>query len=373
MKKIKVLHFELSEQIGGIESFLLNLYSNIDREQIAFDFVTTSKTPALRKELEQLGGRIYGISSYCHFFNYKKDIKKLLFQNQYDVVHIHKNSAANIVPFDIVSKVNEKPVVIVHSHNTAPSIGKFTKLLHYLNRDRMFKISDYHFACSKKAAKWMFGDLHQKNICIIPNGIEMKKFVYTDEKAKIKREELGIADETFVLGHIGRFTEQKNHLFLINIFKNILLINPNSVLILIGTGELKSKIESLVSMLGIEEHVLFLGARTDIPELLFAMDAFILPSLYEGLPIAAVEAQAAGLPIFLADTISKETDLANCVSWFSLENAEEEVARKILSQQYGRNEIVRQERNKKMSNSAYNIKTTATELQKIYLTSKKGK
>lgn len=370
MGKVKVLHFELSNQVGGIESFLLNVYSNIDRDKIQFDFVTISEEPALGAQFKELGGKIYEVSNYRCLSNYKKDISQLIEFSDYDVVHFHKNSAANIIPMKIVSKAKNRPLIIVHSHNTSPSVGRVTQILHYLNRKKMYELADYHFACSREAAKWMYNDSCQKDVCIIPNGIETKKFFYTKKKAVKKRLELGIDDDVFVLGHIGRFSEQKNHELLLKIFQSILMIKPKSILLLIGTGNLKEEIEREVSLLGIKDKVWFLGTRTDIPELLFAMDAFIMPSLYEGLPIAAVEAQAAGLQVYLSNKISRESELSNGVSWFSLEENCDEIARKVVEESYKATEEIRQSRNMILSQSQYNIKTTATVLESIYLKAK---
>ncbi len=360
MGKIRVLHFELDKNIGGIETFLLNLYTQIDRNEVQFEFVTAVENPALGDRLEKLGGIIHRVSPHSNPFAYKKDISKLL-ENNYDVIHVHKNSAANIIPLELAEKSGAKKI-IVHSHNTAPSMGKASVLLHKMNRKKLCKIADYKFACSTEAGKWLFGG---DEFTLIKNGIITSRFLYDEKIAAEKRKELGVPENAVLFGHVGRFTDQKNHTFLLDIFSEILKKKPESTLLLVGDGEHKSDCENKARALKISDKVIFAGVREDIPDLMKAMDAFIMPSLYEGLPIVGIEAQAAGLPLFLSDTVSPETELCGSVKWFSINDSADEIADIILSETLSDTDT-RIKRNSEIAKKGYDIKTTADYILNCY-------
>ncbi len=360
MGKIRVLHFELDKNIGGIEMFLLNLYTQIDRDEVQFEFVTAVENPALGDRLEKLGGIIHRVSPHSNPLAYKKDIRKLL-ENDYDVIHVHKNSAANIIPLELAEKSGAKKI-IVHSHNTAPSMGKASVLLHKMNRKKLCKIADYKFACSTEAGRWLFGE---DEFTLIKNGIITERFLYDEKTASDKRKELKVPENAVLFGHVGRFTDQKNHSFLLDIFSEILKLKPESMLLLVGDGEHKSGCENKARALGISDKVIFAGVREDIPDLMKAMDVFVMPSLYEGLPIVGIEAQAAGLALFLSDTVSPQTQLCDSVKWFSINESAEKIAGMILSVPLP-NAGERISRNLEIAEKGYDIKTTADFILKCY-------
>ncbi|WP_455719404.1 glycosyltransferase [Agathobacter sp.] len=360
MDKIRVLHLELDGHLGGIESFLCNLYSEIDRHRIQFDFITRSDNPAKSFELRNLGANIIKISSYNHPLRYLKDLDKVIANGKYDVIHIHKNSAAVILPF-IITKKHNNISVFVHSHNTQPSINGITSLLHRINRTFLYNNADEHFACSKVAGEWLYGK--NREFSVLRNGIITSKYRFSEEKRKDKRQELNIPKDAFVVGNVGRFAEQKNQKRLVEIFEEIVKIKSNCFLILIGEGILKEKIQMYVNEKNIK-NVKFLGVRNDIPDLMMAMDAFVMTSLYEGLPIVGVEAQAAGLDLYLSDTISKETELLDSVKWFGLNESNREIAEIIKFETITGDE--RKYRNEKVKNMGYDIKQTAEELLNKY-------
>lgn len=358
MKKIRILHFELDSNPGGIETFLLNLYEQIDRERFQFDFVTRSVHPANKEVFEKLGGHVFYVTTYKKPFRYMRDIQKIL-EKKYDIIHIHKNSAANILPA-IAAKKYSDSVVIVHSHNTRPSVdGAY--LLHKLNRARLYHLADVHLACSDAAGRWLYGTHEYK---VISNGIEMQKFCFRKDVRDRYRKDLKIDTKDFVIIHVGRFTEQKNHRKLLDIFKCITYMEKNCRLILVGTGPTQNEIKEYAQKLGMGKRTLFLNNRDDVNYLLMAADCFVMPSLYEGLPFAAIEAQATGIPVYLADTISQETSVSDGVQWFSLEDSDREIANLIRIKKVP--EQVRIEKNKILQGSPYNIKVSVEQMQKVY-------
>lgn len=358
MRKARILHFELDSNLGGIESFLLNLYKEIDRDAIQFDFVTQSDTPALAGEFLSLGANIYKVSSAKNVYRYQHDIQKLLL-NGYDVVHVHKNSLANIVP--IYCGVKADIPVFLHSHNTKPSMGKITYLLHEINKFKAYKMTEEHFACSSEAGHWMY---ENKGFTIARNGIIAERFKFEYSKRIEKRKELLIPEDAFVIGHVGRFTDQKNHELLLDIFNEVSQMKKETMLLLIGEGENRNTIERKAVAFGICDKVKFLGNRSDIPQLLMCMDAFVMPSLYEGLPISAVEAQATGVRTFLSDTISKETALGSGVCWFSIEESPEMIAKMIIEE--CKKELNRINCNSEIINAGFDMKLTANMMIEIY-------
>lgn len=375
MDRVRVLHFELSSAIGGIESFLYNVYTHIDRERIQFDFVTTADKPALGLQLQALGCEIYKVAPHRDIASYSADIHRILAE-KYDVIHVHKNSALNIVPIILASRANPKPYIITHAHNTFFSIGNKARILswlHNISRKRLWELSDCHLACSEAAAKWMYGK-RASSATILCHGVDVEKFRYDFFEAKLKRTQLGISQETFVVGHVGRFSNQKNHQFLIRIFFELKQKRPNSKLLLIGDGENRERIMAQVAELQLKDDVLFLGERDDVRGLLAAMDAFIFPSLYEGRPLAVVEAQAAGLEVYISDSVTRETELTSGVHWFSLTERPEIIAARILENYTGDIQLEkRNEYNRTVRMSPFNIERTVDILQNCYLSACSGK
>lgn len=217
MKKIRVLHSELNGELGGIESFLYNVYRFIDKEKVEFDFLTISDTPAYGEELKKTGSTVYKVPKHINFLGYYFAIDKILREGNYDIVHIHKNSAIDISILKVLQRFpNIK--VIVHSHNTFPSVGGKLEKLHKFNRKYLYDNADYRLACSDNAGKWMY---ENGTFEIIKNGIDTKGFRFCTEYGEEIRATYGIPMDAFVIGHVGRFTNQKNHSKLIDIFAAI--------------------------------------------------------------------------------------------------------------------------------------------------------
>jgi glycosyltransferase involved in cell wall biosynthesis len=313
MSNIKILNFKLSGNFGGIESFLLNLAKCSDANDVQLDFISKNSNLTFEKEFEKIGCKIHKVPS--DIFGYFREVKKLL--NDYDIIHIHKNSAADII-FPLLAKRYGRARIIVHSHNTNPSTGgAAVKLLHMINRPILRKLADLCFACSDSAAKWLYGEKFAENSRIIKNGIIVEDYTFNREIREQIRHEFNLEDK-FVIGHVGRFSRQKNHELLIDIFNEIYKSNKNARLMLVGDGELRGQLEEKVYRLGLSDKVIFCGVRDDVNRLYQAMDVFLFPSLYEGLPVAAVEAQAAGLYIIASSEIPQSADLTGCVKFMDL-------------------------------------------------------
>lgn len=355
---IKVLHSELQSNIGGIESFLLNLTKSMDMTNIHFDMLMRGNNPYLENELKGLGVTIYKVPT--NSLQYSKFIKKLIEENNYDFVHVHKNSAANIL-LPIMVKKYSHAKLIVHSHNTSPSSGsKIAIALHKLNRSRLYKLSDFRFACSDTAAEWMFGkDYQNKDVKIIKNGIIAQDYVYNPEVRTKMREQLGLTGK-FAIGHVGAFREQKNHKFLLKVFSE--LDDPNAELVLVGDGPLKEDIEEMAKTLEVSDRVRFLGSRNDIAELLQAFDVFVMPSLWEGLSIATIEAQSSDLITLLSDKVSNEVKITENVFFLPL----------VIDKWLDKIEEVLNEKKARKNNlekiikSGYDAKSSANVIMNIY-------
>ena len=291
---------------------IMNLYREIDRDHIQFDFVVHSqKEGAYDQEIRILGGTIYHCPAYKGFnhFSYREWWYRFFGDHHldYGIVHGHIGSTASIY----LSAAKRYGVfTIAHSHSSFSGWNIRTMLYKTISYATRY-VADYFFACSTDAALDRFGInvVNGSHFHIVPNSINSRDYIYTDKRMNILRQKYGISSKTLVIGHVGRFCKVKNHIFVLYIFKEILVRNTNSLLLLAGDGPLKHEMKDLAERLGIRKQVKFLGVRTDINDLMCLMDVFIFPSLYEGLPVALVEAQASGLPAVISDHIPKDSIL----------------------------------------------------------------
>lgn len=361
MRKLKILHVQLTDNFGGIESLLLNVYSKIDRSTFHFDFIANGEA-SYQPKLKELGANIYIMPSIKHIITYKRKFLDILDYN-YDIVHFHKNSAANILPILWAKHHYTHPKIIIHSHNSAPSINnKCLFFLHKTNRHLLNNLADKKIACSELAAKWMFGN--DMDVNVIYNGVDLSRFSYSYLAREKIRENYNLKSNTLVIGNVGRFSEQKNQVFLINIFYHILKRNKNSCLLLIGTGRLETILKNRAKELGIKDKVLFLGNKENVQDYLSAMDIYVAPSLYEGLSVSLIEAQAEGLRLFLSNRISAETAVTDLVSYFTLDTPSDQIAKYILE-----NKLLSKDRSKYstiLQSSSFNIDSTINNIEKVY-------
>lgn len=304
---------------GGVESIVMNYYSHIDRNKIQFDFICDSDSTNIPKDkIISMGGRVILVSPYQHIFKYNRELMKIFKENKYKIVHSHINTLS-IFPLRIAKKAGV-PIRIAHSHSTT-NIKEWKKnILKQMLRPFSKVYANQYMCCSQYAGEWLFNKktFKQGKVYLLNNAIDVDKFKYNKTIRADKRKELNIDDNTFVVGHIGRFVEQKNHLFLIDLFNELHKEKSNSLLILVGQGPLFDAVKAKVHRLGLENCVLLLGQRNDVFDLYQAFDMFVLPSLYEGLPVVGVEAQTSGLPSIFSDKITKEVRLLESTKFISL-------------------------------------------------------
>lgn len=317
----RVLQIVDCMDLGGIQTFIMNTYREIVNHGIQYDFmVFHDRKQYFEDEITALGGKTFKLPSRRDGWIKSRKAIEHFFDNHsdYKVVHYHTSSLSYLDPLAIAAKM-KIPVRIVHSHSTNAPGSRFHYYLHKLNKRRIADIATLFFACGDLAGKWMFeGSGCEDKVQLINNGIDMKKYTYNEQIRDRIRTQLGINNE-FVIGHVGRFSTVKNHSYLLEVFADYLkMANGNSRLLLVGDGELRSQMEEYAKQLGLCDYVIFLGARRDVPQLLQAMDYMIMPSIYEGFPVTAVEAQASGLPCLLSDTITKDAAIKSNVKMLSI-------------------------------------------------------
>lgn len=350
---------------GGVEAVTINYYRNIDKNKVQLDFICDEDSTNIPyEEIERMGGKVIIIPSYSKPFKYHKALKRVLKEGNYKIIHSNINTLSVFSLF--AAKCAGVPVRIAHSHSTTNKKEKKKNLMKQILRPFSKVFATDYMCCSELAGRWLFGnkEYDKGNVYLLNNAIDLDKFKYNESLRKKKRKELGIKDDTLVIGHIGRFVAQKNHDFLIDIFNEIHKKNNNSILLLAGQGPLMEDIKNKVKELNLEDSVKFLGQRNDANELYQAFDVFLLPSLYEGLPVVGVEAQAAGLLCYLSDDMTKETKVLDITKFMSLNNTPEEWAGNILDDV---KKYKRIDTSKEMTAKNFNIKEEAKKLEEYYL------
>lgn len=313
-----------SMDMGGAETFLMKIYRCLNKKEYQMDFcVSKKKEGVYDNEIISLGGKIYHITPKTKnpFKNFNA-IKRIVEKNNYKVVfRISQHSLSALELF--AAKLGGAKKLIYRSSNSNSGGGKLNLLAHYIFRPVANRISNVKIAPSKEAAIFMFGKRYVKlnRVLILNNGLDYNMFKFNEEFRKSIRKELNIKPATTVIGHVGRFNFQKNHKFLIDIFEKYQKINNDSVLLLVGIGELENEIKKYVNIKNITSKVIFLGLRKDTYKIYSALDYFIFPSLFEGMPNTVIEAQANGLPCIISDTISKDVKILNSLRFISLDKS----------------------------------------------------
>lgn len=350
---------------GGVESVVMNYYIHIDRSKIQFDFICDEDSTNIPyDEINSLGGKVILIPPYQKVIKYHNELKKVLKDGNYKIVHSHINTLSVFSLW--AAKSAGVPVRIAHSHSTTNKKEKKKNLMKQVLKHFSKVFATDYMCCSELAGRWLFGDKEydRGNVYLLNNAIDLDKFKYDENIRKEKRKELNISDDTLVIGHVGRFVEQKNHRFLIDIFNEVHKERKNSILLLAGQGPLVEEIHEKVNELGLNESVRFLGQRKDIDKLYQAMDLFLFPSLYEGLGMVAVEAQVSGLPCVVSTEIPEIAKVTEKITFVNLENKIETWTEIIFK--YIKN-INRKNINFTDGIKKYDIIKEATKLEKKYL------
>ncbi len=313
---IRVLQMIGTLGLGGSQTMLMNLYRNIDRERIQFDFVLDHPDgDYFIPEVTRLGGQVFTMAPFrgINAGEVRRDWNNFFYTHpgEYSVLHSHVRSYASL--YLPVAKAHGLKTII-HSHNTANGSGVNAAVKDVLQKPLRHQ-ADILMACSTEAGEWLYGKkaCQSEKYVFLPNAVDTARFAAGTARRRETRQALGV-DDRYVIGHVGRFNEQKNHGFLLEAFRRAHEQNPKAVLLLVGTGPLQNDVVRKAVSCGIAEDVLMTGNRDDIPDLLAAMDVFAFPSLWEGLPVTLIEAQAAGLPCVISDVITEDVDITPLIT-----------------------------------------------------------
>lgn len=362
----KILVYGITENSGGVESVIMNYYRKLDRTKFQFDILVHKHKVAYEEEIKNLGGNIYYITPRReNYFQYKKELKSFFKQNadNYDAIWVNVCGLSNIDYLKYAKKYGIK-TRIIHSHNSKNMGSILTEILHKFNKLFIKKYATDFWSCGELASRYFYSNkiIAGKYHKIINNAVDIDKFKFNNDVRLQCRTELRL-NNNFVVGHIGRLHFQKNQEFLIDIFDEIQKLKPNSMLVLVGDGEDKEKLIQKINEKGISDKVIFLGIRKDVELVMQTFDSFVFPSLFEGLPVVLFEAQAAGLKIFAADTISEKSKITSNFEFLSLESSPKYWAEKIVKE--CDNNYDRMLSNQEMKNSNYNIENQIVEFEKF--------
>ncbi len=344
---------------AGTKSYVMNYYNNIDIKKVHMDFIIDDTSPITEyHDIESRGSRVYRIPTVKHPVRHMKQMIKILKEGKYSCVHSFKNSL-NVFTM-CAAKAAGIPIRISHNLSTAHP-GERKTIIKNILRPFSTLFVTHMAANSLLAAEWMFGKKNLDECTIFHNAIDLEKYKYDEELRNTTRKKLGL-ENSFVIGHIGRYEYQKNHEFLIDIFNALYKKDKSAKLLLVGYGSLKEKIWSKIEKLGLREAVIDAGATEDIIPFYNAMDCFVLPSFYEGLPVVGIEAQATGLPCILSTEITRETKITDNVQFISLNESADLWAEKILEYK----NCVHQNNTKMLTSNGYDIKKEVNKLMRYY-------
>ena len=367
--KIKVLFFmDGIGNAGGIQEMAIKWMENIDREKVQIDILSynSGKSDNYIERVEAFGGKVYVIQTYMHkgcILESFRQTKEFFRTHKYDILHAHSSSKALFIMY--YAKKYGIKTRILHSHCTKFIIeGHVAKTIATLMKIPTVGLTTEFYACSSEAGEFLFGKkaLNTKQITIAHNGINVELFKPDTIKRNLVRKELEI-EHNFVIGNVGRFRPQKNHDFLIDIFKEICEKDSSAVLVCVGNGELEDKIKEKSKKLGIYDRIRFLGFRTDINDIMQAFDVLVMPSLYEGLPVTGVEAQAIGIPAIFSDTITKEAAILPTSCYMPLKASPQAWSKKILEYRTIKHE---EEPHIFIKERGYDIHNETKKLEKFY-------
>ncbi len=341
---------------AGVEAVVMNYYRHVDTEKVQFDFITSSPNKQrYDDEILERGGRIFRIPDRArHPFQYAKALKKIIKENGYEIVHIHRNSASMAIDMKICKKCKVKKI-IGHSHNNSCLL----KCQHYLFKPFVNRWCTHRFACSKAAGVWVYGK--RKEVTIYNNAVDANQFAFDERVRREYRKQMGIEDN-YVVGFVGRLTQQKNLFRALSIFKQVKTLRSDAKFLLIGEGEQRVELEEFAREQGIFEDVSFLGRREDVSSWMSVFDVMLMPSLFEGMPVVVAEAQASGVQCVLSTNVPAPNLLGN-VAYLSLELSDEEWAQRVVAPC----EIDRKTARDMVREGGYDISVEAKRLETFYL------
>ena len=359
---IRVLQVYPQMNNAGTERVILNLYENIDRNCVQFDFLVEKKGE-LDEKIRNMGGKIFYLYNEKRKTYYNALTGFFADHPEYSIVHTHTHARMGIV-LKAAKKANVA-CRIAHSHNSRNDLSRIAGFIKGISSIPIERNANFFFACSQNAAKWLF-PYRVKECTILFNGIDLKRYLYNSEIRKKKRKALNIQDEEILFIHVGRFAKQKNHEFLINVMSEYNKKSKSWKLLLVGTGPLQDGVKKQVSSLGLQKKIMFLGSRNDVDELMSASDCFIFPSRHEGLGIVVIEAQASSLPCIVSDAVPPEAELyVGLLTRLNLKDDYVTWADKV--DLAVRNQIDRELFRDMILESKYNIETIGKEMQSFYL------
>lgn len=358
---IEVLIEGMTSNKGGKETYIVNMFDALDKTKYRFTFVAYDDEIAYESYLVKQGAKVVHVTARSKgVFRHKRELNKLFTEQSFDVVWAHKTTLSACEILEIAKK-RAVPVRIIHSHSSANMGGRFTYMMHTINKRRIFKLANAYLACSETASKWFFGD---REVDIARNGINLDKFKYSEEVRNNLRQKLHLED-AFVIGHVGRFGIEKNHKKLINVFSEYIKKNPNAKLLLCGDGEERANIEAQIDELGLKNDVILAGVVSNVHEYLQVMDVIVMPSLFEGLPFSLLEAQAAGLKCVVSDTVSDESNVLGRNKFIPLDATDLLWATSILAQDF---DYDRSDSYHQMAEAGYDVAKSAADIdEKINL------
>ncbi len=359
---IRILQTVSNMDRGGIETMLMNFYRHMDRDLVQFDFLQNKPNPGdYDEEIRALGGRLFVSPGYRSYKNYMAYMTKLFSEHpEYQILHTH-NGALMIYALHCAKK-NGIPVRIAHAHSTSVPMGwknEFKKLMRPMIK---YEATDY-WGCSNAAGKFYFSEKRwNASHELIHNAINLSDFTYNEEARASLRRQYGLGDR-FVIGHVGRLSAVKNQKMALEVFAELYKRNQNTQLVIVGTGELENALKQRAKELGIAERVTFTGVQSNVNEWYSVFDVFMMNSFYEGLPVVAVEAQAADLPCVLSDAITPEVKVTDNVQFLNIRDGAAVWADKILKLP----RAPRRSRAAELQAAGYDIALEAKKMQDLYL------
>ncbi|MCI8759653.1 MAG: glycosyltransferase family 1 protein [Clostridia bacterium] len=351
---------------GGVEAVVMNYYQRMDKSKVQFDFICDDDSTNIPyEEIKKLGGKVITIPPYQKILTYHKQLKKVLQKGNYKIVHSHINTLSVFSLW--AAKSAKVPIRIAHSHSTTNKKEKKKNLMKQILRHFSKLFATDYMCCSELAGRWLFGDKEYEKgkVYLLNNAIDVENFQYNETIRKDIRKEWNIKEETLVIGHIGRFCEQKNHSFLIDIFKQVNQLNRDSILVLVGQGNKMKEIKEKVEQLDLQKNVIFYGQRDDINRVYQGLDAFVFPSIYEGLGMVLIEAQCSNLYCITSTEVPTSAKINENIDYLSLLESPNTWANKILEN--SKQKIQRELFNQAIQDRGYDIKREEKKLTKKYL------